>query len=62
MAAPATKHRIKSIMFWEFLCVLLLENLADGRNKPAFYRLSGESSQALLRVSGMACRQSEALA
>lgn len=42
--------------------MLLLENLADGRNKQAFYWLSAKSSQALLRVSGMVCRQSEILA
>lgn len=48
-------------VFGAFLCVLLLENLADGRNKPAFYWLSAKSSHALLRVSGMDFRQSEVL-
>lgn len=49
-------------VFGAFLCVLLLENLADGRNKPAFCWLSVKSSQALLKASGMVCRQSEVLA
>lgn len=58
---PNTGQNLFKI-FGAFLRVLLLENLANGRNKPALYWLSVKSSQALLRISGMVCRQSEGLA
>lgn len=47
-------HQTQDKIYLKFLGLLcVLENLANGRNKPAFYWLSVKSSQVLLRVSGM---------